>query len=143
MTYTLLSKIPSRSRNVFEPIQGLDARIPPLSSPQVGAPWIRRAAIARSLATCLQRLSIPLSGRAKTLHPIISHVLRRALKGFPGGSVVKNPPAMQEMQVQSLGWEDPREKGMATHCSIHAWRIPRTEEPSGLQCRESQRVGHN
>ena len=62
---------------------------------------------------------------------------------FPGGSVVKNPPAMQEMQVQSLDWDDPREKGMATHSSIHAWRIPRTEEPGGLQCIESQRVGHN
>ena len=42
---------------------------------------------------------------------------------------VKNPPAMQETWVQSLGWEDPLEKGMATHCSILAWRIPWTEEP--------------
>ena len=58
---------------------------------------------------------------------------------FPGGSVVKNPPAMQEMQVQSLGWEDPREKGMATHCSIHAWRIPRTEEPGGIQSMGSEK----
>ena len=40
---------------------------------------------------------------------------------------------MQETQVQSLGWEDPLEKGMATHLSIHAWRIPWTEEPGGLQ----------
>ena len=44
--------------------------------------------------------------------------------GFPGGSVVKNPPAMQEMQVWSLGQEDPLEKEMATHSSILAWRIP-------------------
>ena len=47
--------------------------------------------------------------------------------GFPGGTVVKNLPAKQEMQetqVQSLGWEDPLEKGMATHSSILAWRIP-------------------
>ena len=43
--------------------------------------------------------------------------------GFPGGSVVKNPPAMQEMCVESLGQEDPLEKGMATHSSILAWRI--------------------
>ena len=43
---------------------------------------------------------------------------------FPGGSVVKNLPAMQEMQVQSLGQEDPLEEGMATHSSILAWRIP-------------------
>ena len=45
---------------------------------------------------------------------------------------VKNLPAMQETQVQSLGWEDPLEKGMATHSSILAWRIPWTEEPGGL-----------
>ena len=46
---------------------------------------------------------------------------------------VKNPSAMQEIQVQSLGWEDPLEKGMATHSSILAWRIPWSEEPGGLQ----------
>ena len=52
--------------------------------------------------------------------------------GFPGGTVVKNLPAKQEMQetqVQSLGWEDPLEKGMATHSSILAWRIPWTDKP--------------
>ena len=52
--------------------------------------------------------------------------------GFPDGSVVKNPPAMQETQVQSLGQEDPLEKEMATHFSILAWEIPWTEEPGGL-----------
>ena len=49
--------------------------------------------------------------------------------------MVKNLPAVQEtqeMQVQTLGWEDPLEKGMTTHSNILAWRIPRTEEPSGL-----------
>ena len=46
--------------------------------------------------------------------------------------MVKNLPAMQETQVQALGWEDPLEKGMATHSSILAWRIPWTEEPDGL-----------
>ena len=46
--------------------------------------------------------------------------------------MVKNPPAMQKTQVQSLGQEDPLEKGMATHSSILAWRIPWTEEPGGL-----------
>ena len=51
---------------------------------------------------------------------------------------VKNLPAMQETQDQSLGQEDPLEKGMAAHCSILAWRIPWTEEPSGLQPMESQ-----
>ena len=47
--------------------------------------------------------------------------------------VVKNLPAIQETQVQLLGWEDPLEKGMATHSNILAWRIPWTEEPGGLQ----------
>ena len=46
--------------------------------------------------------------------------------------MVKNPPAMQEIQVQSLGQEDPLEKRMATHSSILAWRIPWTEEPGEL-----------
>ena len=45
---------------------------------------------------------------------------------------VKNPPAMQETWVQSLGWEDPLEEGMTTYCSILAWRIPWTEEPGGV-----------
>ena len=56
---------------------------------------------------------------------------------------VKNLPAMQETQVQSLGWVDPLEKGMATHSSIHASTIPWTEKPGGLQSMGSQRVGHN
>ena len=63
--------------------------------------------------------------------------------GFPGSSVVKNPPAMQETQVQSQGQEDPQEKEMATHSSVFAWEIPRTEEPDGLQSMGSQRVRHN
>ena len=46
--------------------------------------------------------------------------------------MVKNPPVMQEICVQSLDWEDPLEKGMATHSSILGWRIPWTEEPGGL-----------
>ena len=56
---------------------------------------------------------------------------------------VKNPPAMQETWVRSLGWEDPLEKGMATHSSILAWRIPWMEEPGRLQLMGLQRVGHN
>ena len=51
---------------------------------------------------------------------------------------VKNLPAMQEIQVQSLGQEDPLEMGMETHLSILAWRIPWTEEPGGLQSMGSQ-----
>ena len=57
--------------------------------------------------------------------------------------MVKNLPAIHETRLQSLGWEDPLEEEMATHSSILAWRIPRTEEPGGLQSVGSQRVGHN
>ena len=57
--------------------------------------------------------------------------------------MIKNLPAMQKTQVQSLGREDPLEEGMATHSSILAWRIPWTEEPGGLQSTGSQRVGHD
>ena len=56
---------------------------------------------------------------------------------------VKNLPAVQETQVWSLGWEDLLEKGMATHSSVVAWRIPWTEEPDGLQFTGSQRVRHD
>ena len=66
--------------------------------------------------------------------------------GFPGGSVVKNLPAIEEMQetgVQSLGQEDSLEKEMATQSSILAWKIPWTEEPGGLQSMGSVRVRHD
>ena len=56
---------------------------------------------------------------------------------------IKCLPAMQEIQVWSLGWEDPLEKEMATHSSILAWRIQWTEEPGGLESTGSQRVGHD
>ena len=52
--------------------------------------------------------------------------------GFPGGSVVKSPPAVRGTQVRSLGREDPLGEEMATHSSILAWEIPWTEEPDGL-----------
>ena len=57
--------------------------------------------------------------------------------------MVKNLSAMLETQVRSLGWEYTLEKGMETHSSILAWRIPRTEEPCGLQSVGSQRAGHD
>ena len=56
---------------------------------------------------------------------------------------VKNPPAMQETWVKSLGWEYTLEKGMATHSSILAWRIPGMREPGGLPSMGSHRVGHD
>ena len=62
---------------------------------------------------------------------------------FPGGSAVEKPPAVQEMQVGSLGQEDPLEEGMATRSSLLGWRIPWTEEPGQLQSTGSHRVRHN
>ena len=62
--------------------------------------------------------------------------------GFPDDSVVKNLPALQEMQVQSRGQDDRLEEVMAAHSSILDWRIPWTEEPDGLQSMGSQRVRH-
>ena len=56
---------------------------------------------------------------------------------------VNNPPATQEIQVQSLGWEDPLEEGMATHFSILSGKISWTEEPGGLQSMGSERVIHD
>ena len=57
--------------------------------------------------------------------------------------MVKNPPAMQEKWVQSLGQEDPLEKGMVTHSSILAWRIPRTEESGGLYSSRLLRIRYD
>ena len=62
--------------------------------------------------------------------------------GFPGGSVVKNLPAMQETWVQFLCQEDSLEKEMATHSSIPVWEIPWTEEPGRLQSMGLRRVRH-
>ena len=57
--------------------------------------------------------------------------------------MMKNRPAMQKTWVPSLGWEDPLERGMATHPSILAWRIPWTEEPDRVESVGSQRVKHD
>ena len=61
---------------------------------------------------------------------------------FLVAQVVKNLPARQETWVQSLGWEDPRKEGLATHASILAWRIPWTEELGGLQSMGWESLGH-
>ena len=65
------------------------------------------------------------------------------IRGFPGGSVVKNLSAKQETQVLFLGQEDSLEEEMATPSSILTWEIPWTEEPGGLQSIDSQRVRYN
>ena len=69
-----------------------------------------------------------------------------SILSFLGGSVVKNPPTvkeLQETQLQSLGQEDPLEAEMVTHSSILAWEIPWTEEPGKQQSMRSQRVRHD
>ena len=65
------------------------------------------------------------------------------VKGFPDGSAVKNPPAMQETWIWSLGWEDALEKETATHSNVVAWEIPWTEDSGRLQSMGSQRVGRD
>ena len=62
------------------------------------------------------------------------------MQTFLVAQMVKNLPAMQDSQVQSLGQENPLEKGMVTHSNILAWKAPWTEEPGGLQSMGSQRV---
>ena len=69
--------------------------------------------------------------------------MRSLIKDGCGDSVIKNLPIVWETQVQSLGREDLLEKGMATHSSIPAWKIPWMEESGRLQSMGSQRVGHD
>ena len=94
---------------------------------------------AKNVAVKNQNRSLTVSKERQKIkkHEVSSHM------GFPGSSVVKNLPAVQETWVQSLGWEDPLEKEMATHSSILAWEIPWTEEPGGLQSTGSQKVRHD
>ena len=82
----------------------------------------------------ITRLSFP-----KTPADVVNNLPSLTYLGFPGGSAVKNTPAMQETWVSSLGWEDPLEKEMESHSSILAWRIPWAEEPGGLQSMGSQK----
>ena len=69
----------------------------------------------------------------------ILEILLATVLGLPGGSVVKNPPTVQEMWVRYLGWEDPLEKEMGTYSSILAWKIPWTEKLCELQSMRSQK----
>ena len=78
-----------------------------------------------------------------TVHDYWKNHKTTSTGGFPGGAVVKNMPAVQEMLVQFLGWEDPLEEEMATHSSILVWEISWTEKPDRLQCMGLQRVGQN
>ena len=83
------------------------------------------------------------TGKIDTIHlnsPFSDLLNFKALTGIPGGSLVKNPPTMWETRAQSLGWEHPleKEKGMATHSSILAWRIPWTVIVRGVTKTQTQ-----
>ena len=84
-------------------------------------------------------LSTEISIYAHEILTFIDLAFGLLLLGFPGGSVIENPPAVQETQVWFLGQEDPLEKEMATLSSILAWEIPWTEEPGRLQAIGSQK----
>ena len=71
------------------------------------------------------------------------YVYREPIQDFLGGSVEKNPPLMQQTRFDLWVGKIPLEEGTATHSSILAWRIPRAEEPEGLQFMGSERVGHD
>ena len=90
-----------------------------------------------------QECEAPGKGELRDLIYETNMYLLCARRGFPGGSVVKNLPAMQEMRVWFLGQEDPLEEGMATHSSVLACRIPWIEEPGKLQSIVLQRVRHD
>ena len=114
----------------------------------LGLPCFRNVAIYTNILKALNCLVVNcLSG---SLTPVIFkfkylHTHTHTHTGFSGGSeMIKNPPAMQDTQVRSLGWEEPLEKGMTTHSSILAWKSPGTEEPHRwLQTTGLQRVGHD
>ena len=78
-----------------------------------------------------------------SLREVLDYLLPLGDQASQVAWMVKNLPVMQETRVRSLAREDPLEKEMATHSSILAWRIPRTEEPGGLQSMGSHRVGHD
>ena len=83
------------------------------------------------------------TGCALHKNTILSCTGLGALDRFLVAQMVRSLPAMQETRVESLREEDPLEKGMATHSSILAWRIPWTEKPGGLHSTGLQRVGHD
>ena len=99
-----------------------------------GAWWAAVYGVAQSW-TQLKRLS----SSSSSIHIHVSILLQKA----PVAQMVKSLPAMQDTQVRSLGQENPLEKGMGTHSSILAQRIPWTEEPGGLQSMGSQKVIHD
>ena len=94
-----------------------------------------------AVSTYLSTITLNVSGHLN-LNGINAPIQRHIYSSLVA-QPVKNQPAMQETQVQSLDQEDPMERGMAIHSSILTWRIPWTEEPGGLQSMGSQREGYD
>ena len=153
----LLQKTPQRHMDYFE-LKLLEKQLVQEedSDPSFCAPWNQEMSLSCERQSLYldterhprhQRQGIH-GQEAHTNNPcyfLLTFVVPKALAFQPSlvAQRVKHLPAMQETQVQSLGWEDPLEKEMATHFSILAWRIPWMEEPSRLQSKRSQRVRHN
>ena len=108
----------------------------PLQYSCLGNPWTEEPGGLQSMGSHSVRHSW--SDGARTHIILNSHII-----WFPVAQMVKDLPAMQETRIQSLGQEDTLEKGMATHPSILAWRIPETEGPGGLQSVALQKVRHD
>ena len=89
----------------------------------------------------MKRLRLVEEKNSENFHNMMMYYILK--NGFPGGSNGKESAGNAGDPVRSLGQEDPLGKGMATHSSVLAWEIPRTEEPGGLQSMGSQKVGHN
>ena len=100
-----------------------------------------------STGNYIQSLVVMHNGKLKRLFVRIHIYVHTYIHTYIWASVVaqtvKNLPAMCETSVQSLGWEDPLEKEVATHSGILAWRIPWTEEPGKVQSMGSKKVGHS
>ena len=110
--------------------------------------WLRDVNHSQGVAFVfsLKSLQSPILSHCKCTEISLSgHVFRVYYDIYPSlvAQTVKNLPSVQKTWLWSLGWEDPLEKGMATHSSIRAWRIVWTEKPGGLQSVGSQRVRHN
>ena len=114
---------------------------------QVFSPWVPlglASSLGQEFLMTMTSLFTDMAGNISWLKKILlSAPLSSAYWASLVAQMVKNPPAMQETWVQSLGLEDPLEEGMTTHSSILAWRIPMDSGDNRLQSIGSQRVGHN
>ena len=105
--------------------------------------WFDLLAVQGTVKSLLQHHSLKASKTSVLLHSAFFMVHLSHPQASLEAQLVKHPPAKRETWVQPLNWEDPLEDASATHSSMLAWRIPRTEEPGRLQSTGSQRFGHD